>query len=94
MNDPRLLYPTAMEMSVTFMSVDSRSRLAWNMRTAARNLPGETPVAPPKLRQKWNLLNIALRAMSSSDSGSAYLSHMYAAARSTALSIDASGTES
>src|SRR5579859_2821039 len=50
--EPRLLYPTASDISVTLSEVDTSKRLAWYMRTAERNLLGETPVAPLKTREK------------------------------------------
>jgi hypothetical protein len=54
---------------------------------AERNLPGVTPVASLKVRQKWNLLSSALAAILARDSGSLYLSQMNLIARSSALLI-------
>ncbi len=57
------------------------------MRMAERNLPGVTPVASLKVRQKWNRLSSALSAILARDSGSLYRSYMNLIARSSALAI-------
>src|SRR5580658_2575658 len=58
------------------------------MRIAERYLPGVTPMASLKVRQKWNRLIIALLAISARDNGSLYFSYMNLIARSWALFID------
>src|SRR5580693_1954662 len=57
------------------------------MRIAERYLPGVTPMASLKVRQKWNRLTIALFAISARDNGSLYFSYMNLIARSWALFI-------
>src|ERR1700685_4560146 len=57
------------------------------MRIAERYLPGVTPIASLKVRQKWNRLTIALLAISARDKGSLYFSYMNLIARSWALFI-------
>src|ERR1700722_13775975 len=57
------------------------------MRIAERYRPGVTPIASLKVRQKWNLLTIALLAISARDNGSLYFSYMNLIARSWALFI-------
>src|ERR1700728_2937196 len=57
------------------------------MRIAERYLPGVTPIASLKVRQKWNRLTIALLAISARDNGSLYFSYMNLIARSWALFI-------
>src|ERR1700678_4179610 len=74
-------------MSVTFIRVFRRIRLAWEMRIAERYRPGVTPIASLKVRQKWNRLTIALLAISARDNGSLYFSYMNLIARSWALFI-------
>jgi hypothetical protein len=55
-NDPRLLYPTASDISVTLIVDEASSRRAWYIRTAERNLPGETENAAEVKAAKYGTL--------------------------------------
>src|SRR5690349_6667751 len=75
-------------MSATVRVVVRSSRLASSIRSEVRNLPGDIPVTFWKTRVKWNLLNMAARAMSSNDKHSPKLLRIMEMARPTASSVD------